>query len=66
MLPDASPSIVVNWFRNEASVRDTQAPCFRVDPYIRSMLQQHHGNLVGSLIQNDFMERGKLAKGTAR
>lgn len=66
MLPDSSPSIVVNWFRNEASVRDTQAPCFRVDPYIRSMLQQHHGNLVGSLIQNDFMERGKLASGTAR
>ena len=61
MLPEASASIVVNWFRTEASVRDTQAPCFRVDPYIRSMLQHHHGNLVGKLIQNDFLERGKRA-----
>jgi hypothetical protein len=61
MLPNTSPSYVINWFRNEPSVRDNKAPRFRVDPYIRKMLLQHHANVVGATIQRDFEMRGKAA-----
>ncbi len=64
MMPDASPALIMDWFRREASVRDVKSACFRVDPYIRKMLIQHHGNLVGPEIQQDLLNRGQAASST--
>jgi hypothetical protein len=61
MMPEATPALVMDWFRREASVRDVKSTCFRVDPYIRKMLIQHHGNLVGPEIQRDLIKKGQAA-----
>jgi len=59
MIPTAVPSTIMDWFRKEASVRDVKAPSFRVDPYIRRMLLQHHLNLIGSEQQMKLMTQAR-------
>lgn len=61
MLPEAPAETIMDWFRKEASVRDVKSPSFRVDPYIRRMLLQHHTNLIGPDAQRKLSEQGKLA-----
>lgn len=63
MLPNATAEVVMDWFRKEASVRDVKSASFRVDPYIRRMLLQHHSNLIGPEAQRKLVEEGKLASG---
>jgi hypothetical protein len=50
----------MEWFRKEASVRDVTSTAFRVDPYIRRMLLQHHANLIGPDEQQKLIEQGQL------
>ncbi len=48
MLPTADPSLVVEWFRKEGSVRDNRAPHYSVQPFIREMVRAYHRNLIGT------------------
>src|SRR5690606_309060 len=61
ILPGASANVIMDWFRKEASVRDVKSPSFRVDPYIRKMLLQHHANLIGPEEQQKLMDQGRAA-----
>lgn len=61
MLPNSPANVVMEWFRKEASVRDVKSPSFRVDPYIRKMLLQHHTNLIGPEEQQRLLDQGRLA-----
>jgi hypothetical protein len=61
MLPQVDPNIVVEWFRKEASVRDTQARRYTVQPFIREMLLTYHGNLIGTKERSAFEVRAREA-----
>jgi AAA ATPase domain len=61
MLPNEDSAVIVDWFRHEASVRDDAGERFRVKPFIREMVLQHHRNELGKKSQDEWSRRGKTA-----
>ena len=62
------PSIgkaVMEWFSNEASLRDPNAQCYVIAPYIRRTLKAYHSTLVDTETQGLWEERGRDALGTS-
>jgi hypothetical protein len=65
MLPNVDAKVVVEWFRKEASVRDTQAREYVVQPFIGEMLRTYHRNLIGTKQQSAFEARAHEAMANA-
>jgi hypothetical protein len=65
MLPGVDANVVAEWFRNEASVRDTAARHYVVQPFIKEMLLTYHKNLIGSKQQSALEARAKEAMANA-
>ena len=61
MIPEVDAPTVMQWFSNEASVRDSKSRKFQVSPYIRQMLLQHHENTIGKDEYNKLVKRGLMA-----
>jgi len=65
MLPDVDANVVIEWFRKEASVRDTSARHYVVQPFIREMLLTYHKNLIGTKHQSALESRAREAMSNA-
>jgi hypothetical protein len=65
MLPGIDANVVVEWFRKEASVRDTSARHYVVQPFIREMLLTYHKNLIGTKQQSALESRASEAMANA-
>lgn len=61
MLPSASPSSVLDWFKHEASLRDPHAEWYVISPYIRRTLIEFHRKEIGSKRSDEFIRLGKDA-----
>jgi hypothetical protein len=61
MLPSASPSSVLNWFKHEASLRDPNAEWYVITPYIRRTLIECHKKEIGAKKSEDLIIKGKEA-----
>ena len=65
MLPDVDANVVIEWFRKEASVRDTSARHYVVQPFIREMQLTYHKNLIGTKHQSALESRAREAMSNA-
>lgn len=65
MLPNASPSSVLDWFKHEASLRDPHAASYVIAPYIRRTLIEFHKKQIGSKRSEELTQRGKNASNNA-
>jgi hypothetical protein len=61
MIADVQPKTVMDWFRNEASVRDTAASVFVVNPFIREMVLEYHVKIIGKAKQAEYVAKGRKA-----
>jgi hypothetical protein len=61
MIPNANAIEIMDWFRNEASVRDNSSEYFRVKPFISEMVKKHHLNYLGRKSQESWIQRGNRA-----
>jgi hypothetical protein len=65
MLGPSIGKAVMEWFSNEASLRDPNAQCYVIAPYIRRTLKAYHSTLVDTETQGQWEERGRDALGTS-
>lgn len=65
MLPGVNATVVLEWFTEEASVRDVAAPHFVVQPFIRQMLLGYQEKLIGSKERKALTERARTAMDVA-
>lgn len=65
MMPGVNAKVVLDWFTEEASVRDVAAPHFVVQPFIRQMLLGYHEKLIGSKERKALAERARAAMDAA-
>ncbi|MBU4557202.1 MAG: hypothetical protein KJ747_10070 [Actinobacteria bacterium] len=61
MLPDAPASVVMEWFKHEASLRDPNAEWYVIAPYIRRMLKEYHCKEIGPKRQLEMIAKGEEA-----
>jgi hypothetical protein len=61
MLPNVTPSSVMEWFQKEASLRDPNAEWFVVAPYVRRTLLEFHKKEIGTRKSKEMTARGKAA-----
>ncbi len=61
LLPHEDSTKVVNWFVNDASVRDVKSRNFSVTPYIRHMLLEYNRCKVGDAAHARLQEEAKRA-----
>jgi hypothetical protein len=59
--PDVDPTRIMDWFENDASVRDVKAGEYTVTPYIRHMLLEYNRRKVGEATHQAFLEKAKAA-----
>lgn len=59
MLPDVSAGAVLEWFTEEASVRDVAAEYFVVQPFIRQMLLEYQKKITSSKKWEALVDRGR-------
>ncbi len=65
MLPDAPAGAVVDWFGEEASLRDSGAEWYVVAPYIRRTLLEYNERKIGPQKHKAMVEAGKRASAEA-
>jgi hypothetical protein len=61
MIPEASPDTVLEWFKNEASLRDPSGEWYVIAPYIRRTLIEFHKRQIGTKQSNEWIARGEKA-----
>lgn len=61
LLPDVEPARIMDWFENDASVRDVKAGDYTVTPYIRHMLLEYNRRKVGEATHAAYIEKAKAA-----
>jgi hypothetical protein len=61
MLPHAPASVVMEWFKREASLRDPNAEWYSIAPYIQRTLREYHRKELSDSEYCKFLERGKSA-----
>jgi hypothetical protein len=59
MLPDVNPQIVMEWFSHEASVRSDASNVYCIAPFIREMLQEYHGRMIGKKKQEQLIAKAR-------
>jgi hypothetical protein len=61
ILPAASSSSVMEWFKHEASLRDPNAEWYVIAPYIRRTLMECHKKEIGTKKAEEMIAKGKAA-----
>jgi hypothetical protein len=61
LLPEIEPARIMDWFENDASVRDVKAGDYTVTPYIRHMLLEYNRRKVGEATHAAYIEKAKAA-----
>lgn len=61
MLPEVDAGRIMDWFENDASVRDVKAGEYTVTPYIRHMLLEYNRRKVGETTHKDLIEKARSA-----
>lgn len=63
MLVQPIGKAVMEWFSNEASLRDPNAQCYVIAPYIRRTLKAYNSTLIDTETQGQMEKRGRDALG---
>lgn len=63
MLGPSTGKVVMEWFSNEASLRDPNARWYVIAPYIRRTLKAYHSTLIDAKTQSKWEKRGGDALG---
>lgn len=64
MIGDDHARLAMDWFMNEASLRDPHAEWYVISPYIRRTLLEYHLRMIGEEKQQIFIELGRRASGS--
>ncbi len=66
MVESGNGKAIMDWFTNEASLRDPTAQCYVIAPYIRRTLKAYHSTLISAELQNQWEQRGHEALSAAQ
>jgi hypothetical protein len=58
VLPKADPNVVMEWLKNESSLRDPNEKFYVIAPYIRRTLKEHHKLIIGSAEYEEWERKG--------